>query len=466
MVFINAVDDANLDCPALGAFRDMASVGSSPALQIVVQMGRQNFSNQMCDPKWTDAPGGVRRFHIERQTPPFEPTAENGELLPYPDHPQDNRDDDANMGRGKSVANFVKWAKEKYPASHYALIIKGHGQGVNGPFLHITDFTKNEKMSPDSNKDVPSGIFTPFYDTVFQQKLFSRDLADALATSLGPDKLDILAFDSCVMSGIENAYAFRKVAAYLVASERSTWDTAWKYKKFLMPLASGNGTVSVGDLARSMVETYQREKPEGGYFQYTLAAVDLARVDEFANRFSLLSEALDRDVDEERLVDSVWNANAGLQSVGSDVDHFNLIDLGGLLHLLGDSSALEPRVRQEARSLASEIDASRLIIARTPAVHATDGHGLSIYFPAAPCLLNADRYDTDPRSGNAYVDTKTCEAPDPYHARIAFVCEKEWSAFVLDYLKNDHYGPPHGRGTCEKARDADENKSINRAQPR
>jgi hypothetical protein len=107
MVYLDA--DNNLESFGIQDFLEMASVGSTAAVNILVQMDRGGYDNQYG--AWT----GTRRFLIQRNdTPSVAPLEDMGEQ---------------NMGDPTVLRDFVIWGVTHYPAEHYALVIWNHGGG-------------------------------------------------------------------------------------------------------------------------------------------------------------------------------------------------------------------------------------------------------------------------------------------------------------------------------------------------
>ncbi len=88
-----------------------------------------------------------------------------------------------NMGLPASLTGFTQWAKTNFPADHYALVIRDHGDGLGG-------------MQEDVRSD---------------DYLTIQELAQAFntITNNGADPLDLAFMDACLMGMIEDGYQFR-----------------------------------------------------------------------------------------------------------------------------------------------------------------------------------------------------------------------------------------------------------------
>lgn len=109
LVYLNA--DNDLETFGITDFNEMASVGSSDEVNIVVEMDRADgYSTSYGN--WKDA----HRFKIEKgMTPTTNNAIEHlGEI---------------NMGDPNELIKFIKWGQGNFPAKKYFLIIWDHGDG-------------------------------------------------------------------------------------------------------------------------------------------------------------------------------------------------------------------------------------------------------------------------------------------------------------------------------------------------
>ncbi len=114
MVYIGA--DNDLESFALTDINEMELVGSTTAVNIVVQMDR-TAGYDSTNGNWAD----TRRFFITRDN--------NLDLITS--QPVQNLSE-TNTGDPVYLADFATWAMRTYPANRYALIIWDHGGGVAG----------------------------------------------------------------------------------------------------------------------------------------------------------------------------------------------------------------------------------------------------------------------------------------------------------------------------------------------
>ncbi len=103
------------------------------------------------------------------------------------DFPEITRDSthEADTGDPRTLRKFIRFAKGRFPAKRYALILFGHGEA--------------RSLCPDiSSECADSGEF--------EDPLFTAEISEGLTVE---ESVDVLWVDVCSFAGIENAYQFR-----------------------------------------------------------------------------------------------------------------------------------------------------------------------------------------------------------------------------------------------------------------
>ena len=251
MVYLDG--DNDLEKYAIDDFLEMASVGSTSDVNIVVQLDRVHYS----DPFYDDTRYGdwdtTKRFHI---TQGMVPTPENAI--------QDIGE--ANMGDSQTVIDFANWAKGNYPANKYCFIFWDHGtgwkNGNNGPRKYVCI-------------DVTSGDVLHLYEI--------RNALNVVTNS-GANKIDLVGFDACLMGMIEVGYEIYQYAEYMTASEETEPVDGWNYQDTLSSLVT-IPIMSAEELGAKFVSYY------GGY-DITLSTVNLGNYITFVYTVSELAVSL------------------------------------------------------------------------------------------------------------------------------------------------------------------------------
>ena len=175
MVYMNGKND--LEVAGLMDVNEMEMAGSGKSLNIITETGRMNGQENdvTMDGNWT----GSRRFYITEDSDYNEVKSRVIQSF-----------DKVDMGDWKHLVDFAKWGMKNYPARHYALIVWNHGSGW------VTD------------KDIPvnKGIS---YDYETKNHISTPELGAAMK-EIG--KVDILAYDACLMHMAELLYEVKDYA--------------------------------------------------------------------------------------------------------------------------------------------------------------------------------------------------------------------------------------------------------------
>ena len=230
MVFMNA--DNNLSSYGVEDLEEATEAGSSEHANIVFQVDLAH--GEPC-----------RRYYIEQ-----------GEALLLEDLGE------IDMGQMSSVIDFVQMCKEDYPAEKYLLIMWNHGSGWRR--------TRNNPDIRGISFDEESGNY-----------INTLELAEGMReikTILGK-KLDILAFDACLMQMVEVAWAVKDTADLMIASEQ-TEPVGGYYYKDAFEILGRESSPSAKEFADHIVREYCKAYNDGaqGDKSTTQSWVDLRKI--------------------------------------------------------------------------------------------------------------------------------------------------------------------------------------------
>ncbi len=316
MVYMAA--DNDLAQEAVKDLQSMERVGSTDEVAIVVEL---------------DAPSGATRYFVGRG---------GSVALEYL-----GAVDSGNPG---TLLNFIRFARERYPARHYALVLWNHGSGVKG-----------------RERDIA-------FDFTTQSAITLPGLRNALA--LSGVHFDLLGMDACFMQMVEVAYEVRNYARVLVSSQENVPGEGWDYETVLWALTQNPG-MSAFELAQRVVASYiEYYKKSGAPGRYTLSAVDLSRIGNLAGALDALALAILNDTQTPPWV---------YLALGDSALYFgdpDFVDLGDFMRLL----ALDLRVRFDVREKANAVlSALGACVFASQSLGIGSGiietSGLSIYFP-------------------------------------------------------------------------------------
>ncbi|MCM8769411.1 MAG: clostripain-related cysteine peptidase [Candidatus Omnitrophica bacterium] len=363
MVYLDG--DNNLEQNAIDDFLEMAQVGSTSQVNIVVQFDRiRGYDFRYND--WTE----THRFYVTRG---ITPTLANA----ISDWGDGKGGREVNMGSPETLVDFVSWAMQNYPAGKYALILWDHGNGWKSVQEEINSLNQalSRTFSQQEKNQFKQQIRkleeklarwkiekSVCSDTTSGDNLTLKELK--LALEQLPGSLNIIGFDACLMGMIEVAYEIRDFASVMVASEEFEYVNGWPFHTILGDLAS-NPLMMAEQLASVMVERYWQENGFSG--PVTLSAIRLGEC------FSL-RHALDNLISALQATGEWIAVHIGLGST-KRFDDPDYKDLRGFLQGCL-SGASDPTLRQALQQALAQFDLT-IILSCGP-----DGtNGLSIYLP-------------------------------------------------------------------------------------
>ena len=166
---------------------------------------------------------------------------------------------DADLGTADTLGAFLSWIHSHYRYDRVFLILIGHGEAYTGML-----FDQNHKDDP----------------------LTLTELTKAL--QLGGFNLELIGFDTCMMSSLEVATRVSGYAAYMIASEESEPAEGWQYDRFVSA-AAAHPDAPVEDLGRTILDTYLDSPVQGK----TLSLLNLDNTGVVTANLDLLSENLE-----------------------------------------------------------------------------------------------------------------------------------------------------------------------------
>ncbi|MCX6652065.1 MAG: clostripain-related cysteine peptidase [Methanomassiliicoccales archaeon] len=326
MVYLDA--DCNLEEAGLDDFIEMSSVGTSTAMNIVVQMDRASgYSTGYGD--WTTA----KRFLVAQGSTPITSNAlaDIGEV---------------NMGDPVTLRNFMEWAISTYPAQRYALVLWDHGGGWHGGVC------SDESASGDalSMPELRSGI--------------------SLALASQSAHLSVIGFDACLMGMAEVAYDLKQYSDAFAFSEETEPGQGWPYDKVLGDLKTTPSMTGM-QLADVVVNRYAESYPPAG--KETQSSVISAQMSALGMAVQGFANAMISDWG----VSETQIKNARAQTDGFAYTYY--VDLYHFAQLV-KSSLGTGAIATAAQAVMDAVD-SAVSNERHGAQHASV-HGLSIYFPS------------------------------------------------------------------------------------
>ena len=200
-----------------------------------------------------------------------------------------------NMGNAETLASFLKFGLENYPAEHTGVILWDHGGG--------------------SAKGVCK-------DEIYSDDILSlSEIVDALESLELSEKFAFFGFDACLMANYETAYLLEPYAEKMLASEELEPSSGWDYASLLTNL----------DDLKQAVDGYAEKHKEKNYF--TMSLIDLSKLDVINELSSQLIKKV-TDGEKNQMARAAYHA-LQLGSDTADEGGSDLYDLGGVAEYLG-----------------------------------------------------------------------------------------------------------------------------------
>lgn len=375
--------------------------------------------------------------------------------------------DETDTGGHAYLLDFLIFCITNFPADHYMVVLAGHGNGTD------QDFFLRDEGRPFSL--VPSSLSIPDL-----QEVFKKD--GELHKALGGKRIDILGFDTCLMSMAEVCYQLRNSTVKLmIGSEGFSPTAGWPHHRVLNVL-NKEPDIKPEQLARKIVRRYTRF-----YRNYELGGLSVdqsvLRVDKIENlkvKVKLLTDVLSRKLKEEhnkrredrvqdrgkgygfprpRFIDAIIMAHWEAQSYNGE----QFIDLFDFCCILMERYDLRDGDDDKEREWVQEVGAAceevmYAITGRSNDRESKDrkdgnsddavvlmscyngptyqySYGVSVYFPWA-CGEFANHY---------FHDDDTVEmakgSVEP-HTHLSFPIDSGWGKFLQIYFKATVLRPP------------------------
>lgn len=266
--------DNDLEDAAIDDINEMESVVLPDGINVIVQIDRIDEYNTS-NGDWTD----TRRYEITYDT---NVSTINSLLI-------DGTLGELNMGDPQTLADFITWGVETYPAENYMLIMWNHGGGWRKKSL--MEMPANRTELTDPNTGIVKAIC--WDETNGGDNLEMRELKHALGnmhTTTGKT-FNIMGFDACLMGLLEVAYGIKDyVTDAVVFSQETEPGDGWDYASWLSSLSAAPESDS-RTVAGYIVDSYGAFYADG--YNTTQSALDMTmldnlkiKIDNFANSFT------------------------------------------------------------------------------------------------------------------------------------------------------------------------------------
>jgi murein DD-endopeptidase MepM/ murein hydrolase activator NlpD len=316
-----------------------------------------------------------------------------------------------NMGNPQTLQEFVRWARDRYPARYSYLALAGHGNGLVG-------------IGPDQNSG--NDVLEPW------------EISQALraATNNGQRKIDIVHYDACSMALLENAYELRNYAGYLINSQYLAW-SVFAYQNYAeqvslqgVPMLVGLNEVIAEVSAESTPRSLATQIAER-YFGHvalvgsprTISVLDLEQVESVRQALDQLLtllqnnlQSIKTDLQQARQNVQKLDSREPLYKITQEDEYIDLVHWASLVQSIPNSS-----INAAAQQVLDRVRNQLVVVSRRESgninnlpIDLSNANGVSIYFPLSS-------------GGNAFQSYIS-------HRLFQFTSNSQWDNFLNNYF--------------------------------
>ena len=253
-----------------------------------------------------------------------------------------------NMGDAGTLSDFLAFGISAAPARRYILVFWDHG---GGPVFGLCN---DQNFKDDS--------------------LSLSELRTGLTNGLKGTRMDIVAFDCCLMNCVDLCYDLYGFADHAVLSQELVSGTGLNYDEWIGPIVK-NPSVSTRSIAMSMADTYIAENSRGREATTaTMSVVSMDKMPAVMDAANAFSSALAKEM--ESNLSGVVRLRNQLTSFGEFLD-YDASDLVDVEDMCTAFAALLPSESEELRQAARQAVSYNV----TTGDIASYAHGMSFFMP-------------------------------------------------------------------------------------
>lgn len=257
-----------------------------------------------------------------------------------------------NMGDPATLADFLKWGVQEYPAEHMGVIFWNHGGGsISG--VCFDELNDNDSLSI---REIDSALYTVFESMT--------------------DRFEFIGFDACLMGTVETANILASYSRYMIGSQETEPGNGWDYTVIGNYLADNPGA-NGAELGEAIADGfYESCKQTGEEQDATLSVIELDKINAVVEAFNVFAKGMyDASEDTSVLTNVIRNIENADNFGGNNRSegYTNMVDLSGLANACGDYA--------DASAVVSAVE-SAVVYNKVGSTH-SGCCGLSIYYPLA-----------------------------------------------------------------------------------
>lgn len=259
----------------------------------------------------------------------------------------------ASMGEAQTLADFLSFAKENYPAEKTAVIFWNHGGGS------VSGAAFDERYG---------------YDSLTLDEMYTA-FSSVWEPSEEKQPLELIGFDTCLMATVDVAYTFSDIAHYLVASEETEPANGWNYSQWAGALAE-DSSMDGAVLGKVICDTYYAGCEEyGTQDNTTLSLTDLTKIQPLLDAYEVFGmEALAAACTDPGFFSQFARAAVQSENYGGNTKeqgYTNMVDLGHMARLSAD-------MLDSAQNVLDALD--RCVLYQVGGAYRAEATGLSCYY--------------------------------------------------------------------------------------
>ncbi len=259
-----------------------------------------------------------------------------------------------NMGDPETLASFLSFCNENYPADHKMVIFWDHGGGSTSGAA-LDENYEGDCLTIPELREAFEATCTPSADS---------------------QPYDIIGFDTCLMATVDVAGAFKDIGRYLVASEETEPGIGWCYDGWLGALKS-DPNIAPADLGKAICDTYysaceQYELAD----DVTLSVTDLSKMDNVLSKYDdYANEALVNAAMDYSFYGKYGRAVQKSENYGGNTDKSGYTDMADLGDIAANCAKILPETSKPL------IDAiSEAVLYQVKGQYRSHANGLSCYY--------------------------------------------------------------------------------------
>jgi len=301
-----------------------------------------------------------------------------------------------NMGDPQTLIDFGNWAMQSYPADHYYMALDDHGGGITG---------------------------IAWDDSNGHDQLTMAEVHSALQqiTNDGQTKIDLFAYEACLMGLVENVYDISRFTEYVFSFSTISWTNNASYPSYFgdSRFTSATDGAALSDI---IFEVYYNavELP------YVVSVVESQGMSTVQNALNAWATAVQNALGGNRA--AINNARSAAQKVDANNDD-QLTDDDAYIDLwdLADKMAQQGIAVTEGNALKGALEGAVRQVTYRPAhqqlsIDYSNAHGLTIFWP------------------------QSARSPYPYDEYISGLLYSSTESGMWDNFLNAYFGNDGRRG--------------------